>query len=69
MYSGNRFVFLNDVLFFILIAKHTLIQERQEGDTELYRLREALRDAETRAKAQEEERNQALQKLQASTEV
>ncbi|XP_049929454.1 interaptin-like [Epinephelus moara] len=43
--------------------------ERQKGDTELCRLREALRDAETRAKAQEEERNQALQKLQASTET
>ncbi|KAL7403021.1 hypothetical protein ABVT39_023213 [Epinephelus coioides] len=38
--------------------------ERQKGDTELCRLREALRDAETRAKTQDEERNQALQKLQ-----
>ncbi|XP_044048906.1 trichohyalin-like isoform X2 [Siniperca chuatsi] len=44
-------------------------QERQKVDTELYKLREALREAEARAKTQEEERNQALQKLQASTEI
>lgn len=45
------------------------IQERQKVDTELCKLREALRDAEARAKTQEEERNQAIQKLQTSTEV
>ncbi|XP_045893700.1 interaptin-like isoform X3 [Micropterus dolomieu] len=44
-------------------------QERQKVDTELYNLREALKGAEARAKTQEEERNQALQKLQTSTEV
>lgn len=46
-----------------------LIQERQKVDTELCKLSEALRDAEARAKTEEEERNQALQKLQTSTEV
>ncbi|XP_076588550.1 uncharacterized protein LOC143321795 [Chaetodon auriga] len=44
-------------------------QERQKVDTELCKVREALRDAEAKAKTQEEERNQALQKLQASTET
>ncbi|XP_056242378.1 ERC protein 2-like isoform X3 [Seriola aureovittata] len=44
-------------------------QEKQEVDTELCRLREALREAETRAKTQEEERNQALQRLQTSDET
>ncbi|XP_031139307.1 rho-associated protein kinase 2-like isoform X2 [Sander lucioperca] len=44
-------------------------QERQKVDTELCKLREALRDAETRAKTHEQERNQALQKLQTSTET
>ncbi|XP_070827980.1 golgin subfamily A member 6-like protein 6 [Chaetodon trifascialis] len=44
-------------------------QERQKVDTELCKAREALRDAEAKAKTQEEERNQALQKLQASTET
>ncbi|XP_045893696.1 interaptin-like isoform X1 [Micropterus dolomieu] len=44
-------------------------QERQKVDTELYNLREALKGAEARAKTQEEERNQALQKLQTSTET
>ncbi|XP_019116437.2 golgin subfamily A member 6-like protein 22 [Larimichthys crocea] len=44
-------------------------QERQKVDTELCKLREALRDAEARAKTQEEERNQAIQKLQTSTET
>ncbi|XP_070763131.1 early endosome antigen 1 [Enoplosus armatus] len=44
-------------------------QEMQKVDTELYKLREALRDAEVRAKTQEEERNQALRKLQTSTET
>ncbi|XP_074490423.1 uncharacterized protein LOC141767075 isoform X1 [Sebastes fasciatus] len=44
-------------------------QERQKVDRELCQLREALRDAETRAKTQEEERNQALQKLQSSAET
>ncbi|TNN81982.1 hypothetical protein EYF80_007628 [Liparis tanakae] len=44
-------------------------QKRQEVDTELCKLREALRDAETRAKTQEEEHNQALQKLENSTET
>ncbi|XP_054862906.1 centrosomal protein of 128 kDa isoform X2 [Amphiprion ocellaris] len=43
--------------------------DRQTVDPELYKLREALREAETRAKAQEEERNQALQRLQTSTET
>ncbi|XP_034390463.1 myosin-11-like [Cyclopterus lumpus] len=42
-------------------------QMRQEVDTELFKLREALRDAEMRAKTQQEEQNQALQKLQTST--
>ncbi|KAI3370668.1 hypothetical protein L3Q82_007231 [Scortum barcoo] len=42
--------------------------ERQKVNAELCGLREALRDAETRARTQEEERNQALQKLQTSTE-
>ncbi|XP_032378471.1 early endosome antigen 1 isoform X3 [Etheostoma spectabile] len=44
-------------------------QERQKVDAELCKLREALRDAETRAKTQEQERLQALQKLQTSTET
>ncbi|XP_078112365.1 uncharacterized protein LOC144521686 [Sander vitreus] len=44
-------------------------KERQKVDTELCKLREALRDAETRAKTHEQERNQALQKLQTSTET
>ncbi|XP_034735948.1 myosin-11-like isoform X2 [Etheostoma cragini] len=44
-------------------------QERQKVDAELCNLREALRDAETRAKTQEQERLQALQKLQTSTET
>ncbi|XP_051239048.1 interaptin-like isoform X3 [Dicentrarchus labrax] len=44
-------------------------QESQKVDTELCKLREALRDAEARAKKHEEERNQALQKLQTSTET
>lgn len=47
----------------------TLIQERQEVDAELCKLKESLRDAEASAKKQEEERNQALQRLQTSTEV
>ncbi|KAF1386869.1 hypothetical protein PFLUV_G00099340 [Perca fluviatilis] len=44
-------------------------QERQKVDTELCKLREALREAETRAKTHEQERNQALQKLQTTTET
>ncbi|XP_060891631.1 trichohyalin-like isoform X2 [Labrus mixtus] len=44
-------------------------QESHKVDTELHTLREALREAEARAKTQEEERNQALQKLQTSTET
>ncbi|XP_031713322.1 centrosomal protein of 83 kDa [Anarrhichthys ocellatus] len=44
-------------------------QERQKVDTELCKLRAAVRDAEARAKTQEEEHNQALQKLQTSTET
>ncbi|XP_029289238.1 golgin subfamily A member 6-like protein 22 [Cottoperca gobio] len=44
-------------------------QERHSVDVELCKLREGLRDAEARAKTQEEERNQALQKLQISTET
>ncbi|KAM7003504.1 uncharacterized protein LKV04_004561 [Tautogolabrus adspersus] len=44
-------------------------QESHKVDTELHKLREALREAEARAKTQEEERNQALQKLQTSTET
>ncbi|XP_068580274.1 centrosome-associated protein CEP250 [Cebidichthys violaceus] len=44
-------------------------QERQKVDTELCKLRAALRDAEARAKTQEEEQNQVLQKLQTSTET
>ncbi|XP_051807973.1 golgin subfamily A member 3-like isoform X4 [Acanthochromis polyacanthus] len=42
---------------------------QQTVDPELYKLREALREAETRAKAQEEERSKALQHLQTSTET
>lgn len=38
-------------------------------DREVSDLREALREAEMKAKKQEEERDQALQKLQTSTEV
>uniref|UniRef100_UPI0037E77C97 putative leucine-rich repeat-containing protein DDB_G0290503 n=1 Tax=Semicossyphus pulcher TaxID=241346 RepID=UPI0037E77C97 len=44
-------------------------QESQKVDTELHKLREALREAEARAKTQEEERNQAIQKLRTSTET
>nr|XP_046248926.1 golgin subfamily A member 6-like protein 22 isoform X2 [Scatophagus argus] len=44
-------------------------QERQKADKELCKLREALRDAEARAKTQEEEQKQVLQKLQTSTET
>ncbi|XP_071344333.1 interaptin [Trachinotus anak] len=44
-------------------------QEQQEVDTELCKLREALKEAEMRVKTQEEERNQALQQLQTSTET
>eukprot|EP00064_Thunnus_orientalis_P002625 superscaffoldBa00000198_g2632 len=43
--------------------------EKQKSDTELCKLRAALRESEARAKTQEEERNNALQKLQTSTEV
>ncbi|KAM8750601.1 uncharacterized protein AB9X84_012435 isoform 2-T2 [Acanthopagrus schlegelii] len=43
-------------------------QERQEVDAELCKLKESLRDAEASAKKQEEERNQAFQRLQTSTE-
>ncbi|XP_074533349.1 uncharacterized protein LOC141796251 [Halichoeres trimaculatus] len=41
----------------------------QKVDSELHQLREALREAETRAKTQEEERKRALQKLQTSIET
>lgn len=44
-------------------------QEKQSIEAELCKLREALRDAEERMKTREEERQQALQKLQTSTEV
>lgn len=44
-------------------------KEKQKVDTELCKLREALKEAEARAKSQEDERNQALQQLQTSTEV
>ncbi|XP_042351950.1 restin homolog [Plectropomus leopardus] len=46
-----------------------MIQDRQKVDTELCELREALKDAETRAKTCEEERNQAIQKCQTTTET
>lgn len=46
-----------------------LIQEKQKVDTEMLELREALKEAETKAKILEEERNKALQQLQASIEV
>lgn len=46
-----------------------LIQEKQKVDTEMLDLREALKEAETKAKILEEERNKALQQLQASIEV
>ncbi|XP_041650794.1 paramyosin-like isoform X2 [Cheilinus undulatus] len=44
-------------------------QDSQRFGTELHKLREALREAEARVKTQEEERNQALQKLRTSTET
>ncbi|XP_068168180.1 uncharacterized protein [Antennarius striatus] len=44
-------------------------QEGQNIDTVLHQLREALRNADARAKKHEEERNQALQELHTSTEV
>lgn len=46
-----------------------LIQEKQKVDTEMLELRESLKEAETKAKTLEEERNKALQQLQASIEV
>lgn len=46
-----------------------LIQEKQKVDTEMLELREALKEAETKAKTLEEERNKALQQLRASIEV
>lgn len=61
---------LNNILFCISVCQTLrLTQERQNVDAELCELREALRDAEERAKAQGEERHQALQKLQTSNEV
>ncbi|XP_006782787.2 glutamic acid-rich protein-like [Neolamprologus brichardi] len=44
-------------------------QEKQKGDTEMLELREALKEAETKAKTLEEERNKALQQLRASIEM
>ncbi|XP_047451395.1 myosin-2 heavy chain-like [Mugil cephalus] len=44
-------------------------QEKLVFDSELYELREALKEAESRAKKQEEERNKALQHLQSSKET
>ncbi|CAB1447494.1 unnamed protein product [Pleuronectes platessa] len=44
-------------------------RQKQRVDTELCRLREALKEAETRAKTQEEQRKQTLQQLQTSTET
>ncbi|XP_039988203.1 protein Hook homolog 3-like [Xiphias gladius] len=44
-------------------------QGKPEVDTELCKLREALKEAETKAKTKEEERNQALQQLQTSNET
>ncbi|XP_034541822.1 putative leucine-rich repeat-containing protein DDB_G0290503 isoform X2 [Notolabrus celidotus] len=44
-------------------------QDSQRVDSELHKLREALKEAEARAKTQEEERKQALQKLQNSAEI
>ncbi|KAK5927827.1 hypothetical protein CgunFtcFv8_012943 [Champsocephalus gunnari] len=44
-------------------------QVTQNVDLELCKLRDALRDAEARAKTKEEELNQALKKLQISTET
>ncbi|KAM4573882.1 uncharacterized protein PAE49_008593 [Odontesthes bonariensis] len=44
-------------------------QEKQNVDTELYKLREALREAEARATTHEEERNKALHHLQTSAET
>lgn len=45
------------------------IQEKQNVDTELLKLREALKEAEGKARTREEERDKALQHLQTSTEV
>ncbi|KAM7396901.1 hypothetical protein PAMP_019906 [Pampus punctatissimus] len=42
---------------------------RQKDETQLCKLRAALKESEARAKTQEEERNNALQKLQTSTEA
>nr|XP_020477292.1 ELKS/Rab6-interacting/CAST family member 1-like isoform X2 [Monopterus albus] len=44
-------------------------KENLKADTEMCKLIEALRAAETRAKTQEEERQQALQQLQTSSET
>ncbi|KAJ0069175.1 hypothetical protein NL108_003091 [Boleophthalmus pectinirostris] len=44
-------------------------RERQTSDTELFKLKQALRVAETRAKRQEEECAQTIQKLQTAAEV
>ncbi|KAM3608947.1 uncharacterized protein V6R79_007332 [Siganus canaliculatus] len=52
----------------LMSHEHSSRQERQTAETELHQLREALRNAEARAKTQEEERCQALQKLQTSKE-
>nr|XP_004567762.2 cingulin isoform X4 [Maylandia zebra] len=45
------------------------LPEKQKVDTEMLELREALKEAETKAKILEEERNKALQQLQASIEM
>lgn len=62
---------LNNVLSCITVCQTLLLHVAliQERHTELCKLKEALRDAEARAKAQEEERNQAHQKLQTFKEV
>lgn len=52
-----------------LLLHLCLIKWKPEVDTELCKLREALKEAETKAKTKEEERNQALQQLQTSNEV
>lgn len=53
----------------ILFLQMFLIQEKTMFDPELCKLREALKEAEARAKTQEDERNKALQHLQTSKEV
>nr|XP_043871820.1 centrosomal protein of 63 kDa-like [Solea senegalensis] len=51
------------------LSQEDLNRAEQKVDRDLCKLREALKDAEARAKTHEEERNRALQQLQTSTET